>query len=284
MDDGSPVPPTGVAETFAGRLDVRVLRQERQGPGAARNAGAAIARGRYLAFTDDDCVPEPGWLDALVDALQRDEGLLVGGFVDNGIEGNPYADATDRIGRYVYDYYLTPAANEAFFTTNNIALSTALFRATGGFTTAIPSATAEDKEFCDRWREAGRQLRHVPGAVVHHSPAATLRSFLRQHYNYGRGIFAFRLLRQQRTGGPLLPEPLRFYAGLVTSPLRRRTRVGTLTSASLIVLAQLATAAGALHQAIRWPADRGRLRAERGGVHAAPRPSAEGHGERGSRT
>ena len=37
-------------------------RGPRRGPAANRNAGALRARGEWLAFTDDDCVPDPNWL------------------------------------------------------------------------------------------------------------------------------------------------------------------------------------------------------------------------------
>src|SRR5262245_2817868 len=47
-----------------------------RGPAAARNAGWRAARGPIIAFTDDDCVPDPSWLrhgrdtfDATVDAV-----------------------------------------------------------------------------------------------------------------------------------------------------------------------------------------------------------------------
>ena len=41
------------------------------GPGAARNRGAAAARGEWLAFTEDDCVPAPEWLERAADAAAR---------------------------------------------------------------------------------------------------------------------------------------------------------------------------------------------------------------------
>jgi len=104
----------------------------------------------------------------------------------------------------------------------NIALAADLFRAVGGFTTAIPSATAEDKELCDRWSTSGLALAHVPTMVVHHAHDLTLAGFLRQHFNYGRGILAYRLLQRRRTASGLLPEPLTFYRDLVCSPIRLR--------------------------------------------------------------
>src|SRR5262249_21366471 len=43
-----------------------------RGPAANRNSGARHARGRWLVFTDDDCIPEPGWLAAYADAIIPD--------------------------------------------------------------------------------------------------------------------------------------------------------------------------------------------------------------------
>ncbi|GAB3562265.1 hypothetical protein GCM10027578_04360 [Spirosoma luteolum] len=79
VDDGdSPVTATAVA-LFArqlsqqrGLLDIRYLPQPiRRGAAAARNRGWQAARGRFIAFTDDDCLPQPDWLaNALVDFEQ----------------------------------------------------------------------------------------------------------------------------------------------------------------------------------------------------------------------
>jgi len=266
VDDGGPEPLDVLVASYAERLDVRLIRQSRAGPAAARNVGAAVARGRFLAFIDDDCRPEPGWLPAMIRELKQDDRRLLGGLVENALTKNPYATASEHISRFVYEYGQMAGAREPFFTTNNMALAADLFRAIGGFTTAIPSATAEDKEFCDRWTAHGLALTHVPTMVVHHAHDLTLAGFLRQHFNYGRGILTFRLMRRRRTGGPLLPQPLKFYRELVSSSLRRpscirRERLASLDHgqpssigrwrlAALLAVAQLATLAGALREAV----------------------------------
>src|SRR5450756_466358 len=59
VDDGSTDDTSSIIEAFAGRLPLRSLRQPNSGRSAARNAGAAIARGRVLAFCDSDRVCAP---------------------------------------------------------------------------------------------------------------------------------------------------------------------------------------------------------------------------------
>src|SRR5258705_2165999 len=59
VDDGGPEPLDTLVASSADGLDIRLIRQPRGGPAAARNAGAALARGVFLAFIDDDCTPAP---------------------------------------------------------------------------------------------------------------------------------------------------------------------------------------------------------------------------------
>src|SRR5919199_4696505 len=69
VDDGSRDGSAELAESTPG--PVTVLRQPGAGPAAARNRGATAARGTALCFTDADCFPSPGWLDAGMRALER---------------------------------------------------------------------------------------------------------------------------------------------------------------------------------------------------------------------
>src|SRR5262245_58451428 len=91
VDDGSRAPPEAIVASFRPWLDLVLLSRPHAGPGAARNAGVSRARGEYLAFTDDDCLPDPNWLTALGDRLAGSPGALVGGRTVNALPGNRYA-------------------------------------------------------------------------------------------------------------------------------------------------------------------------------------------------
>ena len=66
-----------LARAAGARVPVRVVRIEGT-LGYIRNRGAELAAGRYVAFTDSDCMPRPSWLSTAVRALDEDPGL---GFV-----------------------------------------------------------------------------------------------------------------------------------------------------------------------------------------------------------
>ena len=50
---------------------VRVLHMDRGGKSRALNSAARVAKGRYLAVTDDDVIVEPDWLSAALHAFER---------------------------------------------------------------------------------------------------------------------------------------------------------------------------------------------------------------------
>ncbi len=71
VDNGSTDATADVLAQFAGRLPLVAAAEPRRGLSNARNRGIAAARGRYLVWTDDDVLVDPGWLAAYADAAQR---------------------------------------------------------------------------------------------------------------------------------------------------------------------------------------------------------------------
>jgi GT2 family glycosyltransferase len=232
-------------------IPLRVIAQPHAGPAVARNTGAAEARGEFLAFTDDDCVPCRNWLSALEQAFAKAPGALVGGLTVNGLPENRYSDASQRIIDAVYRHYNNgDALSATFLTTNNLAVSAEKYHELGGFDPSFPLAAAEDRDFCDRWNGAGRPLVYAPDAMVTHFHGMTLKTLARQQYNYGRGASHYRRARRRR-GRPSEHVSPSFYADLLRAAVtdgRARQRIA---NAALVVAAQTVYAIGYLGEEAR---------------------------------
>lgn len=241
VDDGSKTPLSTVCDRFGGK--VRCIRQENAGAGPARNRAVEEARGAFLAFTDDDCLPRPDWLSKLMSAHDGDPDRLVGGYVVNGLPQNIYSSTSQELCDYLYEYFGAAEGEINFFTTNNMGCSRAGFLAIDGFDATFPRAGAEDRDFGMRWRESGRHLRYEPEALVDHFHAMSLKSFLRQHWNYGRGARILHKQLDKRSSPTPKVEPFRFYRELVLWPLRRHG-VSGLRQSFLMGMTQVSMVAG----------------------------------------
>ncbi|MEL6552773.1 MAG: glycosyltransferase [Cyanobacteria bacterium J06621_11] len=243
VDDGSQEPLTKTVAPFQQDVQVMLIRQANAGPAAARNEGVERASGDYIAFTDDDCMPEREWLQQFAIALQSNPDAMVGGRTINALPNNLYSSASQALIDYLYSYY-NGATQGVFFASNNIAMARSHFLSIGGFDVSFPLAAAEDRNLCDCWQQAGYPMQYVPSATIQHAHALSLRSFWRQHFGYGRGAFCFHQVRSKRTEEPVKVEPLKFYADLLTYPIVERGVRSPLAVSSLFFLSQVATTAG----------------------------------------
>jgi GT2 family glycosyltransferase len=251
VDDGSEHVPEDVTHPFLDRMDLALLTQQHAGPAAARNTGAAQAKGEFLAFTDDDCSCDPDWLNALANRFADLPDWVLGGKTMNALPTNVYSAASQLLIGYLYTYYNSVPEQARFFTTNNLAVAAEGFRAVGGFDTLYIRAAAEEREFCDRWSHHGRDMAFVPEAVIHHFHTLSLSSFWRQHFDYGRGAYQFRQARACRDASPIRFEPASFYLNLLRYPFGRRKGVGALSVMMLLVVSQVANAAGFFRERAR---------------------------------
>lgn len=184
VDDGSPLPVPHLGDT-------EVLRQPaNRGPAAARNAGLARALSlgaTTVLFTDVDCVPDPGWAQALVGALEAGSHAAVGG-VTRAL-GTTFLDRYHDFAGTLNGRWNLPGYETLLYaTTCNMAVrASALERVR--FDERFPMAAGEDYDFCHRLKAAGT-IGLAPAAVVRHDFAyastwSGLGAFRRHFRRYG---------------------------------------------------------------------------------------------------
>jgi GT2 family glycosyltransferase len=185
VDDGSPEPPVSSVESLVASLGWQLVRQPNAGPSAARNRGVREARGEFIAFTDDDCLPEPSWLSMLLQEARLRPHALVGGTTVNGLKGDFFAATSQLIVDFVYEHFNANPDDGYFLASNNILCSRAWFQEVGGFDESFPRAGGEDRDFCDRWRMRGWPITWQSAARVEHRHGQSFRQFVDLYIRYG---------------------------------------------------------------------------------------------------
>jgi len=170
---------------------------------AARQAGLLAANTTLVAFTDDDCVPDPGWLDALVTAYQQElchrgqvaavtgrvlplpgsKGLAVGGRAST--VRRVFCAQDGSLNRAEWGPWDVGGGG-------NVMVDRSLALAAGGWDPSLGPGTSaragEDVDFLYRVARAG-VIVFTPAAVIFHT-AASRRDRLARRYPYGRGMGA----------------------------------------------------------------------------------------------
>jgi GT2 family glycosyltransferase len=179
VNDGS----TDTTEDVVKRYPaVRLISQENAGPAAARNRGALEARGELILFTDDDCVPAPDWLDAMLAPFNDPE--VVGA---KGIYRTHQKSLAARFVQIEYeDRYRMMAGLPSidFIDTYSAAFRRDRFLQMHGYDTSFPVACAEDIELSYRMSAQGWKMKFVPSAIVTHTHPDTFSRYLKKKYKF----------------------------------------------------------------------------------------------------
>lgn len=191
-----------------------------------RAAGLAEARGEWVALTEDHCVADPGWLDAL--SAASDPGVHVLG----GRMGNAKRERAIDCGAFFSEYGffgghrsrgtvreppLVTGANVAYH--RSVVAEVAAWARKGDWENVIH----------DRLHAAGRRFRLVPGARIRQNQSYRLAAFCRDRFEHGRDYAATRgrelpLWRRVALAAttPLLPALLTARIARSADPEERR--------------------------------------------------------------
>ncbi len=227
--------PVGELPVPAALADVtKVLRGRAAGPAAARNTGWRAAAHEWVAFLDDDVVPDPDWLVRLAADL-RSAGAAVG-----GVQGRVTVPLPPD--RRPTDWErVTAGLADGQWITADMAYRRAALSAVEGFDERFPRAYREDAELAHRVRSAGWELVRGERGVTH--PVRPESRWVSVRTQRGNADDA--LLR--RLYGP------QWRAVLDVPPGRRRRHLAA-TTAGVLAVACAAAAAGTGHKGWRYAA------------------------------
>jgi GT2 family glycosyltransferase/glycosyltransferase involved in cell wall biosynthesis len=195
-------------------------RAENGGFIAACNDGASLARGDYLVFLNNDTVPQPGWLDALLDTFHaHPETGLAGAqliYPDGRLQeagGVVFADGSAwNYGRFESpdDPRFASLRDTDYCSGAAIAIPSTLFRRIGGFDQRYAPAYYEDTDLAFAVRSLGKRVLYQPRARVVHlegiSSGTDTGSGIKAYQVRNRSVFAQKW--QEALAHHLPPEAL----------------------------------------------------------------------------
>jgi mycofactocin system glycosyltransferase len=183
VDDGS----SDASATVAARRSCPVLVNERtRGQSYSRNLAASRASGDLLAFTDSDCVVDPGWLRELVVPFAWPRVSAVGGGVDSHFSTtllDRYEQAASSLDMGRRLIVSLDAVGTFYVPTCNLLVRRDAYLAVGGLREDL--RVGEDVDLCWRLRARGDVLMYAPGGRVQHKHRNRWPAMLRRRAEYG---------------------------------------------------------------------------------------------------
>lgn len=185
------------ARRSAGLPELVYLRQEKRGLGASQNLAVSRARQAIVAVTDDDCIPDPGWLGALERTFAETPettapDVVTGRILPLPAEGDRTFPVASRISTTRRDFQ-GKALPWDVGSGNNFALRKDWFTRVGGCDERLgpgsPVRGGVDMDLFYRLLRAGARIRYEPDSLVYHE-RQTRADRLARRPMYGRGMGA----------------------------------------------------------------------------------------------
>ena len=226
-------------------IPFRLIIYSEPGNGPAKNFAVQQAKGDFIAFTDDDCIPDMRWLQRLDFAQKLTNADIVVGscFPENW--NNPYLVAHQMHIQYFLENLISAGISypkTICGTTMNMLIRKETFKRLGGFDTIFANYHGDDRDFNVRWAaDADTRAVFNYSAIVAHNHPFTFKSLLRTSFKYGIGIQKCRELAIAKGYKEIPGPPKRYEYESLVYFLAGRTKFGffkTLYSAFMLIVSQ----------------------------------------------
>ncbi|UCC41746.1 MAG: glycosyltransferase, partial [Candidatus Aminicenantes bacterium] len=160
------------------KYPVTLIRQNNQGPAAARNHGAGAARGKILVFTDSDCELSESFLEKIIAPMDTCQEIA-------GVQGRYKTKQREFIAEFHQvemetRYQLMSQRKYIdFIGTYAAAYRKDIFQKFGGFDTTFPLASNEDVEFSYLLSKNNKKMVFASDAIVYHQHPTFIFQYLK---------------------------------------------------------------------------------------------------------
>lgn len=212
---------------------VRYVRETRPGLNAARNRALREADTGVIAFTDDDAVPEPSWLEALLGGFGHPMVAAVTGLTLPYELETPAQEWFQRYTPFGRGYFrhefdplhCSPHSAGQIGAGANMALRRDVLALAGGFDEALdagtPTRSGGDHEMFTRILERGYRIVYEPAAVSRHRHRRSWEELRDTVHGYGIGVYAMWTGRILRGDISVLKQAFRWAVRLQAPALAR---------------------------------------------------------------
>ena len=212
---------------------IRYVFEPNQGISWARNRGIQESKSDFLAFTDDDTIPEPSWALGLYEALVKYNADCVGGkILPLWLQPPPPWISHPTVQLFSFgmlglldhgpEEIAAQPTNRGFLYGANMGFrkcaldEVGLFQTELGLHGSLPMK-CEDTEMVERLSSTGKKFVYTPKAVVHHKiPASRMRMNYVRSWNFFCGLSLVKMASLQGQQRPwrkkLAQECLQFGA------------------------------------------------------------------------
>jgi len=178
---------------------VKILPTGKVGPAEKRDLALKHAKGKFLAFIDDDAYPSKKWLSSALPPFRDPKVGAVGGPavtppsdpLSQKLSGLVYSSPLGG-GSHSFRYFPEPARFVDDYPSCNLIVRKSSFAALGGFDSSF--YPGEDTKFCLDLINSGKLILYDPNVLVYHHRSALFLPHLKQVWNYAvhRGFFVKR--------------------------------------------------------------------------------------------